>query len=1258
MKQFAPLEPATLGNLSATEAVEYFRRLLLCEARHAEVRPDAITISCQIYVSDGGIDAEVLHDGDFPPDSFLQSGLTGFQLKTGASFKPWQNSSLEKELVFKSGELASEVKRTLEANGRYVVACFGTDFTPAQREESRNAIAALFARFGFQDTLSRIEVLGQGQLAGYFDRYSSLRLSLTGGSDEGFLPFIEWSRHAHMANQMAFSEAQQQLVQQLQAALRGDTKHLRILGEPGIGKTRLVLEAVRADDLSSVVVYVPQGERFGQSLFFRQLLRNSPAFPMILVIDELSEREMNELWGHLKQRTGKLKLVSIDHGPNRSRDTDITCLSAPRLPDETVKAILIGHVGETNDIDRWVGVCDGSPRVAQAVGENLAANPEDILRPPATVPFWDRFLFGYSKHESAETRQVATLMRLVALFSRFGFEEPVSEEARYVASLVTQADPSITWPRFQEIIQALRERRVIQGSRTLFIVPWALHIYLWREYWKFYGRGFDFVSMLDGMPESLQGWFLQMFRYAHDSDAATIVKKLLLADGIFSDRAFLISKKGAAFLAALTEADPSSSLTLLEQTIGGWNHDELLAIDDTRQEFVRIVEMIAVWQPTAVRAINLLSHLAIAENSTYSNNATGTLLGLFRIGPEWAVTEASPSERLPALEAMLRSPMPELRLLGLKVAESSLRLRGGMRIIGAEHQGLKERAKLWWPQTQSDWCMELERYWDCVAVETRSWVDELRTEANATILSILGDILQIPQFEDSAFGVLQSIVADPCTDSHKVNHFFAEQGRDRNEHGSSVRLRLRKIAGRLARKDLESRFQRYVLDATWPEWDSHEPNATERPDLRARKLVRALAKRVAGDSESFNKLLPLLVSGHSAVASLPHFGEVLALYDGDFSLLATLTTAPFKPERTQCFGGYMLKLKELNPEKWKQVLLQLLSRKETAPLGSSLIWHSGFDENIFSEWVSTYESGWIEVSSFRCLCYGMTWQGISKEQLVGFLRKLNERPDRECASILVNLLDQLLNDAPWEVETQFVLRVVIAPGNFTEQTDTSHGYHWGRVCRKLVKADPATAPILLDAILGAMQSNYSLSYDHDVGPIAQALCEACPAPAWEVVTKHLLSITPKWRGDILHWLKGNLGWFGRAITKPPIAEFPLEEVLAWTSADPAFRAPMVAHAAAPSLDDEMGGALTRALLARYVDERGVVSGITANFHSGGWSGPESEYLRKKRNQFRAWLSKDFEPNVCTWIENEISYLDKNIEAAEIKEERESWNRPN
>jgi len=1251
------LNPTIFGNLSPEAAVIHFRELLFCEAQYVGLRPDAVTISANLFVPDGGIDAQVEADCVLPEDTLLRPGRNGFQLKTGTSFKPWQKHSLEKELLSRSGELVSEVKQTLEVGGHYVLVCFGLDFTPKQRNNSKTMIAGLFSKHGFPAHDARIDILGQAQLKPYFDRYPSLLLSLMGGSDEDFLSVPEWSKHEHMSKALIPSEEQSKQISLLRERLKNGAKHLRVLGETGLGKTRLVLEAVRAEDIASNTIYVEHGERFSQTKLFRELLRDGLKYPLVLVLDELSERGLSDIWGHLKPRCGALKLITIYHSPDSSRDNDIERIIAPKLPDGAIRKILASHVGDKNELDRWVSICEGSPRVAQAVGENLAANPGDIFKSPATVPIWERFLCGYARHDSEEARQFTCVMRHIALFSRFGFEEPVADEAKYISALVAQTNPMITWGRFQEIVQTLRERRILQGAHTLFIVPWALHIYLWREFWFWHGRGFDFPGTFESMPKTLHGWFMNMFCYAHDSDASKVVEHILEPNGIFSDRSFLCSAKGTSFLSTLAEADSTTVMNLIERTFGTWSQEELLAFSNNRQGIISTLEKIAVWRPTVLRAIRMLSRLALAENSNYSNNATGTLLALFRIGPEWAATEASPTERLLALSEMLQSSDNALKKLGLNVAESALQTSSGLRRVGPEYQGLKERANIWKPETYGEYWDECKQYWECLVSETRNWEDSLRKDANFTIIEAAKGQLGISELADSVLSVIEQISVDPATDMSILNKFFISRYRwHRESDEQNVRSRLRRLERLLTRKSLESRFQRYVLDTTWEEWDDDEVEPNLREKTRPKKIVRALAKRVVHSDDNFKCLLPRLMTNHTETAALFLFGEALCEADRDGCLLEPMLSFQGESIQFQCLGGYLNVLKKCDPERWKKILVHLLKDVDMADKGADLVWHSCFNDEILDAWLDAFEHKRIDASYFRCLCYGMSWKRIPDKKMIRLLNLLAAHGGQVSASLLVHLLDQVMKADVCPVDTNFIFKAVTLPLHFGDECDTMHLYHWKSVCERLVLHDTGKAMFLLDFLFEKMGSSYRLSYDHKIRPLAIQLCKINPKGAWRVITPHLLSESSISRGAIYLWLQGGIGEFDGKIPYGPIKIFPVPTVLDWIEEDPANRASIIAQCVSPSLDDVNGGALTRALLSDYGDLRSIVSAISCSFHSGGASGPWSQHLRKKRDRLRTWLAKGFDSKIISWIEDEILSLDRQIEDSEISEERENWRR--
>lgn len=164
---------AAITALTAEEAVTVIRSTLRAECRYGCVSPASLTISDRLTVADGGIDAEVNVTGglDVPADCLFQLGLTGFQIKSGTSFKPWTKSAIRGELLNSQGNLYNEVQRLVRRGGRYVVICTGHDLTPEQRNEARDQIASVLTEIGYSGYADRIDVFGASQLATFIERY-------------------------------------------------------------------------------------------------------------------------------------------------------------------------------------------------------------------------------------------------------------------------------------------------------------------------------------------------------------------------------------------------------------------------------------------------------------------------------------------------------------------------------------------------------------------------------------------------------------------------------------------------------------------------------------------------------------------------------------------------------------------------------------------------------------------------------------------------------------------------------------------------------------------------------------------------------------------------------------------------------------------------------------------------------------------------------------------------------------------------------
>ena len=356
--------------------------------------------------------------------------------------------------------------------------------------------------------------------------------------------------------------------------------------------------------------------------------------------------------------------------------------------------------------DRYLELCSGYPRVAHVIGWNFHNNPEDLFKPPDTIDIWERYIVGGDDPDDLEVHQRRTVLNYLVLFKRFGFGRPVINEAQAIAKTIENADPQITWQRFEVIINKLRKRKILQGETTLYITPKALHVKLWTDWWNIHGNSFDIDKFARQIPLTLLDWFYEMFVYASESKiAANIVKELLGEKGPFLNYSILKTNLGSNFFLTLTEADPESALGCLKRTIATRNKEELLQFSTGRRNIIWALEIIAAWKDLFADAARLLLALGEAENETCSNNASGIFAQLFlsAIAPV-APTEASPQERFPILTEALHpnSTVKERGVLELHACDRALQTGNFTPVITIKPRGLRKEPQLWMPKTDGE----------------------------------------------------------------------------------------------------------------------------------------------------------------------------------------------------------------------------------------------------------------------------------------------------------------------------------------------------------------------------------------------------------------------------------------------------------------------------------------------------------------------------------------------------------------------------
>ena len=182
------------------------------------------------------------------------------------------NDANVKSILFKEGtaELKPRVKSCLDKNGTLVVVLFGWDNPPQEDEQYLKKFREKLHSIDTHYDDAKIEIWPQNKLIGFLKPFPSLALQVNKRDDARFQTHQSWARTAEMQREFVARDSQLRRISDIREKLRGigektEAIHVRIYGDPGIGKTRLVLEATRKEDLLPLVVYCDSASKFKDS---------------------------------------------------------------------------------------------------------------------------------------------------------------------------------------------------------------------------------------------------------------------------------------------------------------------------------------------------------------------------------------------------------------------------------------------------------------------------------------------------------------------------------------------------------------------------------------------------------------------------------------------------------------------------------------------------------------------------------------------------------------------------------------------------------------------------------------------------------------------------------------------------------------------------------------------------------------------------------------------------------------------------------
>lgn len=1253
-----------LRDLNPTDAEDLFRDLLRAETLRLGPENFKINVPRGTNVTDGGIDATVNTELLGTQSDIIAPGRNGYQIKSGKAFKPWLKSEIKKELFKDRTPLNKEnlgecIQACLDDDGTYILVCTGIHLSKSNVEKARSHIEK-YLKEQCKYENPKVKVWGQSDFINFLDEFPLLVLGLKGLLEAKFKPHWSWSKSKGMYVPFVPSESQKKLISKIRNELRqdGHSVPLPVWGNPGIGKTRLVLEATKTDDLSPLVIYYRSASHFRDSPLMSELLHGSNQLSAIIVIDGCDPHSRTFI---PHNQNPQVKLITI------SNDCDgipgnVSEWEVQPLDDEQIRKIIQGYGIPDFQADRHTDLCSGSPFMAHHIGRILAEFSGDASKVLSEDYIYERFYIDFERENRTdeEVKLRRRVLRHIALFKQFGFEGNVSNEAEAIGKKVQEADGSTTPMMFQEIVADLRKSKILKGEFTLQLTPKALHIKLWKEWWDTYGSTFDLVGFTQDLPPELRNWFYQMFKYAAESKRPLeIVKNLLGPNGPFQNGEYGFINLNSELFLVLAEADPEAALECLKQTIGKCDRETLLRFT-WRRNVVWALEKIVVWQNLFADATQLLLALGEAENETWSNNASGVFAKLF--SPACGVlapTEVPPVDRIPILREALESKSKPRRLLALEACKVGLQpMDRWRRSVGAEYQGLRKEPDFGQPGTYGELWSLYKQMWQLLSeqLDRLSEIDDQKVGVGI-LLENVSHLVKDTNLSDMVADTIQMLSEKTYVDNRLLIKTVVELLYYRGDDlPDGVKQRWKRLEDELVGTDFHSMMRRYVGMNLLVDTVDENKNYLE----QGHPQIHTLAQQALRKPDDLQSELHWLVTtdAYNGYA----FGYQLGKIDNGFSLLSTLLNAQRNAgDDASAFflGGYFFAIFKRDESLWEEQLDLLVEDDTLNVLVPELTYRSGMTNQAGLRLLELAKTGIIGVNNF-ILFFVKASENLSDKVFTEWITFLLNCADELAVSVALKLYyfyyvhDKQEPDLPRELTFELLARPASFENLIPNQMNSMTDHYWTDIANAFLNLYPEKDLEFIEQVLPHFGKEGTIfgTFNTETCSVLTELTKRHPEQVWKHVSKRL----EERDFFIESWLKdGNtIGSFSTADEKGALTFIPREEIWEWIDEDVENRVWYFAYRLIPKTlsEDEWRTSLVRAFLVRYGQREDVRRELYANYSTESWRGELSLHLESKKSKLLRIKANEEDKNVKQWLDEYVKGLKEGIERAKIDEERE------
>lgn len=1246
---------------------ELLRRLLGAEALSHDLPLDGIHVAGAISTPDGGEDARIEWQGGPERTRFLPRRLNQFQLKSG-KIGP---AAAAKDVLGRGNVVKGMIRSVVDAGGSYIMLC-AHPYTQRQIQEREKRIREALRGAGLAIDDSQVDFRDADQIAAWVNRYPTVATWVKERTHPGTLGvFRSWSHWASRPEHDGSPLVEDARLAPLQAFLRDRVASprtaLRVVGLSGVGTSRLTLEALAPAEseeetgnqsLSDLVVYAVQSEASSEAVCSAVQNLVDSGNPAIVVIDHCEPETHRILTGMVLRQGSNASLVTIDHEiPQGALDRDT--FKVEEAPAPVVETIIDRALPGLTGLDRsrLAHFASGFPKIASRIartwdtGMPLAqATDRDLV---------DAFVRGRNPREPELLMKAA---QLLATFGLVVWEPPGDEQLNQVAGLGRDLSAEDLYVAFGDLVQrGVAHRR----GRGLILQPRPIAMNLAERQWQQWQPNRRQSVLTGDISPNLKILAAQQLALLNTTAISRqVLNDVFRSDGPLHGWTSISNPAHARIISALAEIDPEIVVETIDNALAEV-HDLTAVQGEVRRQLVVALEKIAFHAHTFRDAARLLLRLAIAENETWGNNATGQFTALFPISAGY--TAADGNARLAFLDEVGQSDDPLQRDTVAKALVAASHTGPTFRLLGAETQGSRRALEPWRPannQEATDYLTScLNRLGDFALGE-----DHAGIIARSGLGHELHNLLRAG-FVDVVEKVIQRVAAAGFYWPEAMQGLRSALTYDSNRMGQGIAKRIEDLLTALLPQDLESRLRHLVTEARWNDPQSTEDN----PGTRVRRQadqVRSLAKELADQPMALADALPQLSSGHQAMAFV--FGSSLAEHtnmveDWLDNIIDAVRSIPEGQRNFDLLTGFISVLEDQTPGAAEAFKKRAIQSPELAPAFLQICNRLGITRSDVKLAINAIRQGLLSPQQLSQWSLGGVMETIEPPAVGALLDMLIEHSPTGSATA-VELMGAYSFHEPDKLEDlkPQILKIAESVNNWNAQESQRS---WGRQMDDLFFRQimswtlqkgrhdteaTAVALALAKAVADADQFDDQLL----LAPLVPGLLANFPEVAWPLIGQAAVS-DPRRVFLLKSILKEPLSFepTGGAV----ILNLPEDTLFAWCHANPA-RAPAFAAEVLPILTSYHRDDQHRSLhpvMARLINEFGeredVREAFAANLHTFGWQGSLATYFELFQQPMEPLVNHSH-PQVRSWARSLLRHLDYAIRSArdEDAEEQAYW----